>query len=188
MTVPREALAAMTRHFIENHSEWDSPHTFAILYRSGDETRVGCYVCILPDVDPERYPALMAKAAEEWHEQHRDKPAYAFLLQIESHGVTAPRPDASEAERNQYEVDRLTRSFHKRPDAVEAAVAWCADVHGRLWTASKIRGKEDKINEGFYGPGTRSVDGQMIRGLLTVAYRTGVRDHGLPSPALWPVN
>lgn len=181
-TVPREQFAAVTRDFIEDHSEWDAPHRFVILYRDGDEVAVGSYAVIMPDVHPDQYPGLMARAADDWRESHPDKPAYAYLLQIEAHSVTEPGPDASEAERNQFQADRLGRTFHTRPDAVETAVAWCADVHGRMWTAAKVRSQEDQIQEEFYQPGRSPLGGQMIRGLLAVAYATGIRDHGLPGP------
>ena len=177
---PRDALAAATRRVIEDHAEWDSPHSFQTLHWDGEKIRTQTYCCIMPDVDPLQYTDLMSKSAREQVEKDPDDPACAYLLQIECFGVTEPGPDATEAEKLQYHADRIGRTFHKRDDAVESAVAWCADVHGRVWTAAKVRGR-DGITEKFYAPG-RSPGGHMIRGLLSVAYATGMLAWGLPGP------
>jgi hypothetical protein len=179
---PRDAFAAAARLAIERHDEWDAPHAFETLHWDGEKLRTMTYLCIMNDVDPPKYPALMARAALEELEKHPDDPAYGYLLQVESHGVSKPGPQASEAEREQYERDRLGRTFHKRPDAVEVCQVWAADVHGRLWSATKRRGDESGyIHEVFYQPG-RAPGGTAIRGLLEVAYATGMSAWGLPGP------
>ncbi|HEX3962154.1 MAG TPA: hypothetical protein VHZ03_36920 [Trebonia sp.] len=180
-TPPREVLAAATRKAIEDHTEWDSLHCFMTLHWDGESLRPGTYAAIDPGIDPPDYPALMAKIAREELEKNPGDPAYAYLLQIEGFGVIAPGPDASETEREQFDRDRLGRTFHRRPDAIESAFAYCADVHGRMWAATKTRSKPDVIEENFYPPG-KHLSGQMIRGLLTVAYTTGVKAYGLPGP------
>lgn len=181
MSVPREAFAAITRQVIEHHAEWDSPHCFMTLHRDGEELACRTFACIMPDMNPADYPRIMAKIASEQHEKDPADPAYGYLLQIEAHGVQDPGPAATEDERERFRADRIGRTFRQRPDAVESAVAWCADIHGRVWTAAKVRGK-DGISESFYPPG-KAPGGQLIRGLLAVAYATGMASHGLPPPA-----
>lgn len=176
----REAFAAMTRKIVADHDEWDSPHHFVTLHWEDGELRPGTWAMIMPDIHPAQYPELMAKLALEAHEKDPDRPAYGYLLQIESFGVTEPGPGASEEERDQFNRDRLGRNFHNRADAVEVAGAWCADIHGRLWAAARRRGDEE-ITERFYQPG-RAPGGQLIEGLLAVAYATGMTAWGLPGP------
>jgi len=130
----------------------------------------------MTDVPPDRYPALMAGIAREQLEKEPDDPAYAYLLQVESFGVTAPGPGASEEERRQFDADRRNHTFHQRADAIESAVAWCADIHGRLWAAAKKRGGET-ISECFYAPG-KAPRGRFISALLATA-TTGAAAYGL---------
>lgn len=172
-------FAAAARKAIEDGHEWDSPHCFQTLHWDGEKLSPRTCACIMPDVHPAGYPALMDKLAREELEKHPDEPAYAYLLQIEAHGVIVPGPDAAEAEREQYRRDRLGRSFHQRADAVESAMAWVADVHGRVWSAAKPRRGPVVITERFYPPG-KVPGGQAVAGLLSVAYATGVTAYGLP--------
>jgi hypothetical protein len=181
VTPPREVFADITRKTIEDHDEWDSPHCFMTLHWDGERLTTGTYACIIPGIDPGDYPALMRKAAADRQQEHPDDPACAYLLQIEAFGVIYPGPDAGETEREQFDRDRIARTFHKRPDAIESAIAWCADIHGRTWTAAQRRSEPGVIHEHFYAPG-RSPGGWMLRGLLAVAYATGVTAYGLPGP------
>jgi len=181
---PREILAAETRRAVDLHDEWDSLHCFMTLHWDGEKLTCGTYAAIDPAIKPTDYPALMAKLAREAHEKHPDDPpAFAYLLQIEAHGVEEPGPDATEEERRRFDADRLGRTFHQRADAIEICQAWCADIYGRLWSATKTRGDE-KVSERFYPPGKDRPSGQMIRGLLAVAAATGVTAHGL-LPQSW---
>lgn len=180
---PRDVFAAAARRAVEElHTEWDSPHSFQILCWDGANLNCRTYACLMPDIDPPKYPAMMTGLAREDHEKHPGEPAYAYLLQIECFGVTAPLPGATKDEIVQYNVDRMGRTFHQRADAVESCTAWVADIHGRLWTASKTRDKPSQINEAFYPPGKLPVGGQMINGLLAVAQATGTLSYGLPMP------
>ena len=185
-TPPREVFADFTRQTIEAHDEWDSPHCFITLHWDGEQVSVGTYASIMLDINPADYPAYMISLAREEHEKNPDDPAYAYLLQAEFFGATEPGPDASEAERAQFQRDRLGRTFHQRDDAEEIATAWCADVHGRLWAATKRRSQPGVVHETFYAPG-KAPGGQMIRGLLAVAYSTGMMAYGLPGPS-WVAN
>jgi hypothetical protein len=179
MTIPsREIMAAKTRELIERHDEWDSLHAFATLHWDDGQLRFGTVAMIDPGISPDQYPELMRKIAAGQFGKHPDDPPYAYLLQIEAFGCVDPGPDASEEERRQFDVDRLGRTFHQRADAREIATAYCADIHGRVWSATKARGEEDRIEEHFYGPG-KSLGGQFIRALLAVAMTTGMAAHGL---------
>lgn len=185
MNIPsREVFAAETRRAIEQHDEWDSPHAFVTLRWDGARVTAGTYACIMPDIHPNDYPAYMIKLARQDWERDPENPAYAYLLQIEAFGVAEPGPEASADELAQYHQDRLGRTFHQRADAEELATAWCADIHGRLWAATKRRSKPGEISERFYAPGDpkRPAGGQMINGLLAVAHGMGMMAHGLPGP------
>ena len=185
---PRDVFAAAARKAIEDHNEWDSPHAFVTLHWDGENLTGRTYACIMPDIHPADYPAYMIKLAREDYEKDPDDAAYAYLLQIEAFGVAEPGPGASDAERAQHLADRLGRTFHQRDDAVEMATAWCADIHGRLWEATKRRTQPNVITEHFYPPNTpNQPGGQMIRGLLSVAYSTGMMANGLPGPS-WVAN
>lgn len=179
---PRDVFAAAARLAIERHDEWDAPHAFETLHWDGAKLTTMTYACIMQDMPPARYPQVMAGLAREELEKHPVDPAYGYLLQVESFGVSEPGPGASEAEREQYERDRIGRTFHERPDAVEVCQSWAVDVHGRLWAATKRRGDESGyIHEVFYQPG-RAPGGHLIRALLDVAYATGMTAWGLPGP------
>jgi hypothetical protein len=182
-TLPaREVFAAFTRRTIEIHGEWDSLHCFMTLRAKDGELTPGTYAAIDPAVSPPDYPDLMARIAQEELEKEPAEPACAYLLQIEAFGVTEPGKNATEAEVEEFNRARLGRTFHQLPQAREQAIAYCADIHGRLWSAAKVRGREaDGISEHFYQPG-RGLGGQMIRGLLAVAYATGELAWGLPGP------
>jgi len=138
MTVPpRSVFAAAARAALEAHEEWDAPHCFQALHLDGDSLVCRMYACIMTDVEPDDYPRWMAMLADEQHEKDPRDPAYAYLLQTESFRTRAPGPEASAAEREQYDRDRAGRTFHERADAVEVCSAWVADIHGRLWFAEK---------------------------------------------------
>jgi len=169
--LPRVVLAALAREVIDAHSEWDAPHALASVYRDGKGGACyGTVTLIDPALHPGLYPAVISSRAAE--DSAKQGPPYAFLLQAEMFGTTEPGADASPADRALYEADRQARTFHLRKDAVEIAQAWVADVHGRLWSATKVRG-QDGIQESFYRPGSGIPGGQMIDALLAAA-----RDYG----------
>jgi|SRR5215831_1961970 len=169
-------FAAFTRRAIETHTEWDSLHAFLTLTEQpAGRIHVMTYMAIAPDVHPEEYPMMMAGAAA------KDGLAAAagYLLQIEAHGVTEPGPDASPIERAAFDHARRHREFHKLPDAVESAVAYCTDTHGQLWVAAKIRGREaEGIGQHYYAAdrltaGGDRIGGQMVDGLIAVGRAAG---------------
>lgn len=181
-TPVRDAFAAAARHAIERHDEWDSPHSFETLHWDGEKLTTMTYACIMTDVTD--YAKVMIGLAKEEIGKHPDDPAYGYLLQTESHRATKPGPEASAAEREQYDRDLRERTFHKRPDAVEVCSAWVADIHGRLWFAEKERDNPGHVREVFYRPGATlpAFGGPVIDALLAVAQATGVLCHGLPGP------
>ena len=169
--LPRDVLAALAREVIEAHDKWDSPHALASVYRDGKGgARYGTVTIIDPALHPDLYPSLIGKRAAE--DAERQGPPYAFLLQIEAFGTAGPAEDAAPADKALFQADRIARTFHLRKDAVEVVQVWVADVHGRLWSATKARGREDEIEERFYRPGSE-LGGQMIEALLAAA-----RDYG----------
>jgi hypothetical protein len=177
---PRSAFAGYARQVLEDHDEWDSPHAFMTLHWDGEKLTCGAYVCIMPDVHPDRYPAMMLETARESLRQNPGSPPYGYLLQCEAFAAAEPGPDATDGERRLWEADRVGRTLHERPDAVESAVVYCADIHGRLWTAVKPRKDPGAISESFYPPGQTAVGGQFIRGLLGVCDLTAVAGHKIP--------
>jgi hypothetical protein len=185
MTVPpRSVFAAAARDWVaDGHQEWDAPHCFQTLHMDGEQLVCRTYACIMHDVSPPEYPRVMAGIAAEQQQKDPGDPAYAYLLQIESFGVSEPGPEASAAERAAYHDARRNRTFHLMPGTVEACTAWVADIHGRLWAATKTRQHPEHIHEVFYPPG-RAPGGGAIRGLLAVAQLAGVAYHGIPGT--WP--
>lgn len=154
MILRREVLAGEARGLIDMHDEWDSPHCIVTLHPDGDGgLRPGTWVCVMPDVDPRSYPSLIARAAAETQAKTPEDPAYAYAYQGEAYGMEDPGPKAPEAERERYRRARVTRTFHEQPEAMEVAIAWVADIHGRWWSCAKAR-KGGGLTERFHGPGT----------------------------------
>lgn len=178
--MPAEAFASVTRRMIEAHETWDSPHSFATLHWDGEQLDFGRVAMITTDVHPGNYPNLMLKVAREAMNGERASTLVGYALQIEGHGVAEPHRNATAEERARFQADRVGRTFHLRPDAVESALAYAADIHGRVWGAIKRRG-HDGIEECFYPPGGRASHGQMVDALLAAAVITRTTVHGLPA-------
>jgi hypothetical protein len=60
---PRSVFAAAVREAIDAHDEWDAPHAFETLHWDGEKLTVLTYACIMPDMDPVSYPAVMTGLA-----------------------------------------------------------------------------------------------------------------------------
>lgn len=157
-----------------------APHQFVTLHWDGERLTPGTLAMITPDIHPTSYPALIAKIAKDELDGERGDTVYAYALQIEGWSVVAPGAEASEAERQAFDADRIGRTFHQRPDATEIATTWCADVHGRTWSAVKRRTQPDDVEVTFWAPGKAS--GQLVTGLLAIAQATGSVLYGLPAP------
>jgi hypothetical protein len=176
---PRSVFAAAARAEVESHVAWDAPHCFQTLHMSGDDLVPRTFACIMTDINPTDYPRLMGQMAADQHARDPRDPAYAYLLQIEAFGMVEPGPEASAAELAAYHQARRGRTFHLMPDAVECCTAWVADIHGRLWSASKTRDDPDTVRESFYRPG-KAPGGPLVTGLLAVAAAAGIIYHGMP--------
>ena len=57
---------------------------------------------------------------------------------------------------------------------------YCADIHGRLWVAVKLRNEPDEITEEFYPPGQTTLGGSFISALLGVCELTAIAGHKMP--------
>ena len=170
--VPRDVMSAEVRAAIERHDEWDAMHEFVTLHWDGEHLSYGTVGIIDPGIHPAQYGKLMAGLAAKQISAEPATLPYAYLLQIEGHGVLEPLPSASDEERAQFNRDRRERTFHKRADAYEFAQVWCADIHGRLWSATKRRDCPEDIQVRFYRPGA-APSGQLIEALISVAAATG---------------
>lgn len=181
---PRSVFADYARKILQDHYEWDSPHKFLSLHWDGEKLTCGSYVCIATDVRDDQYPVMMLRTARETIERQPGSPPYGYLIQIEAFAATKPGPDAPEEEHRRFEADRTGHKIHKRPDAIESSVVWCADIHGRLWTAAKTRENPHVIEESFYPPGQTILGGgQFVTGLLGVCNLTAICGHKMPPAA-----
>jgi hypothetical protein len=175
-------LAAIARQTVEQHEEWDRPHSFEILCRDDEGIVPRLYVCIMTDIPPAQYPTVMHKAATEWLTDHPGEPPYAFLLASEGYAAEEPGPDAPPGERERYwAAARTPCGFADLPYVREEFAAWVVDVHGRGWRAGHYRDDPGVISEKYHPPGTLPST-VMLRGLLQVAYATGMAAYDLPGP------
>ena len=170
--VPRDVMAAEVRALVERHDDWDSMHQFVTVHWDGAKVSYGTVGIIDPAIHPADYGKVMAELAAHRIADEPDRPPCAYLLQIEGFGVTEPPPSASDEERARFNQDRQDRTFHERADAIEFCQAWCADIHGRLWSATKERSRPGHVEVKFYRPGN-APSGQLIRALLSIASATG---------------
>ena len=181
MIAPREVLAAEARKLIEFHGEdWDSMHALISLHWDDAAITYGTWMAIDLAISPARFPALITGAARERLDKHADDPPpYAWAFLGEFFGMTEPRPGDTAEYRDRFDRARRDRTMHEQPDATESAIAWVADVHGRLWQAAMIRGR-DGIHENFYAPG-RARRGGITDALIQAACVTGIAS-GLTAP------
>ncbi|GIH69475.1 hypothetical protein [Sphaerimonospora thailandensis] len=168
----REVLAATVRQALDAH-EWDTLHEFRTLHWDGEQITTGTLAAIDPSVHPTDYPALMVKVARTAVEQQQEvSTLHAFLLLFEAHAVMAPSDDASDDEQARFQRDRLERRFYQREDAVELATAYCADIHGRLWSATRRR-DTGAVEQHFYPTPEGAPGGAFVNALRAVAQAAG---------------
>jgi hypothetical protein len=184
--IPDAAYAAQARALIDQHTDWDAMHTFVTLHWRDGGLHIGTYVAIDPGVEPRAYPALMISYAHEWAEAHPGDPAAGYGLQTESYGIDQP-PGASAELRASIDAARATRSYRDLPGHYESADAIVTDIHGNLWSAAKIRGR-DTVEErhwpqGWSPDGENHIEGQMPDALRTLGLATGWLEWGIPLPA-----
>jgi hypothetical protein len=128
------------------HTEWDSPHEFAVLTWDNEMDVLGVTAITLIDtaIHPEQYPALMvdqAAAAIRDHVTRRRLDAsqiVGVMLTIEAYAVAPPKNMTPEEEKI-LARDRRERRFATRDDAVEMAQVMLVDVNGRFASVVKRR-------------------------------------------------
>lgn len=181
MTPPDPAyFAEITREAVTDH-DWDSPHRFATLTWNEETKEIAyrVYAMITPDVPPEHYPGIMTQIALQDYEAE-DTPPIAYLLQIEAFGAIMPGKDATPEEKQRFDEDRKNRTINKRADAREISTAYCADVFGRVWTATRDRAT-DEVEEQFF-PSHPQTGGEFFAALRACAATTGFLAYGQPPP------
>lgn len=134
---------------MESHTQWDSPPAVADIRWDGTRARLRTWCMIASDIHPGQYPKIINSRAYDSLRSTPKKLPHALMIQVEAHTVTEPGTDATREERAAYQRDRVNRTFYQRPDAVEKAAVFIADIRGRLWLAEKIRGR-DGIAEWYW--------------------------------------
>lgn len=169
----RDAMTAEIRRRLDAHDAWDGLHQFAILrWKGGQEFACSTLAVIDPRMHARDYPDAMQQIASEHMRRFPAERPDAFLLEFEGWGVIAPAEDASDEEKTQFDRDRLNRTFHQRPDAMEGLTVACADIYGRLWVGHKLRKPPAGLavtDVLFYRPGNYRLRGRIPEALLAVA-------------------
>jgi len=183
--VPRQALAEFTRAGVAEHDDWDGEHEFMILGWENGEVRVRTVVLIPPDVPADAYPAIMSAIAVRELRDHGRGPV-AYLLRFEG-WMDGVGPYASAEQQEAFKND--PRPIRDRPSRIETCMALCADVHGRMFHAMKVR-DNGEVSEMYFAPGDKAgvqAGGRFSEALLTIAHATGMGYLGLPGPP-WVAN
>jgi len=174
-SVPGAAFAALARDTITKHTTWDAPARFRILHWDGHELHTSSELIIPQTVHPDEYPGRMFTAAAEAIVGRSHGLPDGYLLEAEFFGVPDLDESATPAQRAQHQLDRLARSFHRRPDRIELANAWAVDRTGQLWSAGKRRDQPGHLEEHTYAPDDpRMPGGQFIAALRSLAGATGM--------------
>jgi hypothetical protein len=179
----KEKLAGIARDHVEAHgNQWDSMHGFEILCRDGDGFRVPVHMAFASDVYDHQYPGFMRRAADQYHQENPGEPAYAYTLTLESYEAIEPDPAKEPRRHAQWLIARSTNTFSELPWHREVYSAWVVDINGRAWLAYKYRDDETcEIHQAQFRPGSLP-SSDMLRGLVAIAYKTGVQYYGLPGP------
>lgn len=147
---PQKVIAEFLCDQLLARTEWDAPHEFVSLVWDGSKLGYATMAMISTDVHPRDYPRHMARLGREavlaWDPE---RPLIGFMLIVEAYEVVPPvEPTPEEAAR--LDRDRRERRFHERLDSVEIAMAMCAGLDGRLWSATKRRPNPDDIAMEFW--------------------------------------
>jgi hypothetical protein len=154
-------LATLVRHAVEDYEIDGAAPYLVCLYRDGDSFAFGSGAIFMIK-HAKDFPGALKAASEDYHKEHPEAPAVAYLLVLEATLLSDP--------------------------GIESARAYFADIHGRLWRAVK-RSDRPGIKENYYPPGKWNGEYDEMRdithSLLAVAYYTGMMYHGLPGPQGW---
>ncbi|GII88235.1 hypothetical protein Ssi03_62250 [Sphaerisporangium siamense] len=186
----RDLIAGIVDRQLLDRTGWDMPHELITLLWDGENIAFGTVAVIDTTIHPSMYSDVMMKLAHEAisDQVERSEPPtlYGFMLAVEAHAVATPKDDAPAAEHAQFQRDRLGRTFHQRPDAVEIASIWCVDVHRRMWTAMRRRPAPQVIEREFFPdvatPTGRVPGGTFVAGLRAAATAVAVALYGAPPP------
>jgi hypothetical protein len=182
MTLPDSAYAEVARRMARTW-DWDTPAIFRILHWNDVRRRLvpRAHIVFTDDVHVSQYAVHMVDHAITYHREYPAERACAFLLAFESYRVDLPAT-APAAERRQAEQMMASRTLGEHPAARVQAAAWCVDITGRGWSATRFRDDPPSaITETVYDAGMVPADPELT-GLLAVAYSTGMVKYGLPGP------
>jgi hypothetical protein len=182
IAAPDRAFAAVTRKSARTR-DWDTSFaTFQILYWDAARGKLAprTYVGFTGVVHVRQYLGHMMECAIQDNKDHPDHPASAFLLTFEAFCVDLPA-GASAADHARVQAMIASHSLGEHPRAREQLSAWCVDITGRGWSATRLRDDPAVITEAAWKAGTVPADPELT-GLITVAYSTGMVKYGLPGP------
>lgn len=140
--MPDEAAAVrFADHALSLHTDWDSLHSFTLLTWDGTALYPSMIAVIDTSIHPDQYPdmlrgLLVESLARRFREEPKSDPVVACMLQIEAYGITAGPSGMIAEEREAF----ARREAHTLPHRFECAIVYLADISGRVWSATKIRG------------------------------------------------
>jgi hypothetical protein len=183
---PNDQCAAVARGAVELHTGWGCPATFSILVRDDSGLTPRLTAVLDPELEPATdYPAAMERFTS-WHlTEHPGEPPWAFQLTYEGDSAREPAKDAPAEEHARHRAAVDAGRIASLPYARVMFAVWCVDVHGRGWRAYHFEDDPGVICEEYFQAGTIPATG-MLRGLVRVAYATGMIAHGLPGPQAHP--
>jgi hypothetical protein len=155
--VPDDAeMIRVTDNVLAAHDEWDSMHSFTALAWDGTRAYPVMTGVIVPSVDPDDYPRILERLIVDYvTDRLRDKPGsdpvVACLLQIEGYGIVTGPMGMIPEERAAFK----RREAHMLPHRRESALVYAADIAGRFWSASKVRGFNDGPDTVYAATGGR---------------------------------
>ncbi|MCK9921624.1 hypothetical protein MXD61_06925 [Frankia sp. AgPm24] len=144
----RRLFARAVRDLLDQHTEWDAPlYPFVSFVYDQGQIRPSTVNMISAVFDPNSFPVIMDGLVRD--ELATDLPtpyAYALLTELWIVYSTAVSP----GERARLRHQAATHQLGQHPGRVEVAWVTCADIHGRVWSASRRR-DNGEITERFVG-------------------------------------
>jgi len=185
---PNDQCAAVARSAVELHTAWGCPATFSILVRDDGGLTPRFTAVLDPELEPATgYPAAMEQVTSRHLLEHPGEPPWAFRLAYEGDSALEPARDAPAEDHARHWAAVNGGRIGSLPYARAIFAVWCVDVHGRGWRAYHYEDTPGVILEEYFQAGTMPDTG-MLRGLLRVAYATGMLAHDLPAPQAHPAS